>query len=141
MEKNNQKKLPLQLYVHIPFCVKKCAYCDFLSGPAGEETQDAYVQALKKEIHGIQEGKERPVSSVFIGGGTPSLLKPGHIESIMNQLYREFLITPDAEITIEANPGTFIRGENSCEEQKSLSREKLRLYRGAGINRLSMGLQ
>ena len=108
MEKNSRKKFPLQLYVHIPFCVKKCAYCDFLSGPAGEKTQDAYVQALKKEIHGIQEGKERPVSSVFIGGGTPSLLEPRHIESVMNQLYKEFLITPDAEITIEANPGTFI---------------------------------
>ena len=141
MEKNSRKKFPLHLYVHIPFCVKKCAYCDFLSGPAGEKTQDAYVQALKKEIHGIQEGKERPVSSVFIGGGTPSLLEPRHIESVMNQLYKEFLITPDAEITIEANPGTFIPRADSCEQRKSLSREKLRVYRRAGINRLSMGLQ
>ena len=69
------------------------------------------------------------------------MLEPRHIESVMNQLYKEFLITPDAEITIEANPGTFIPGADSCEQRKSLSREKLRVYRRAGINRLSMGLQ
>ena len=141
MKENNQDKLPLQLYVHIPFCVKKCSYCDFLSGPAGVEVQEAYVQALIKEIHGLREGRDRPVSSVFIGGGTPSVLDAHHIEAIMDQLNREFLIPPDAEITIEANPGTFIGDGVFCEEQKSLSREKLRIYRRAGINRLSMGLQ
>ncbi|MDO4272797.1 MAG: radical SAM family heme chaperone HemW [Eubacteriales bacterium] len=118
----------LELYVHIPFCVKKCDYCDFLSGPVSVETQEKYVTALEQEMETVKEGVGRNVVSVFIGGGTPSLLSPSHMERILKQLYRKFNITPDAEITMEANPGT-------------LCLEKLETCRRWGVNRLSIGLQ
>lgn len=79
----NKKRIPLELYVHIPFCVRKCEYCDFLSGPAGKETQKSYVQALLKEIQGSEDASDREVISVFIGGGTPSLLDASDISDIM----------------------------------------------------------
>ncbi len=120
---------PLELYVHIPFCVRKCAYCDFLSGPWNVEIQAQYVENLKREIrYAAKEAEGRRVSTVFVGGGTPSLLNPSFMESILQQINRSFDITPDAEITIEANPGT-------------LCKEQLQLYREIGINRLSIGLQ
>lgn len=127
----NNSRFPLELYIHIPFCVKKCAYCDFLSAPADRETREAYVSALLKEIGGLAgeyDLAEREVVSVFIGGGTPSLLEGARMREIMDCLKEQFDFVSDAEITVEANPGT-------------LDREKLRLYRGAGINRLSLGLQ
>lgn len=130
-----EKKKPLELYIHIPFCVKKCQYCDFLSFAADEETKQRYVDQLVKEI-GIcgkkmtgQGAKASfPVISAFIGGGTPSSLDHRHITSIMNAIKENFTLLPEAEITIEANPGT-------------LTAEKLHAYRKAGINRLSLGLQ
>lgn len=125
----NNKKASMELYVHIPFCAKKCDYCDFLSGPAGPEQQRAYTEALLTEISAVEEGKGRSVSSVFIGGGTPSLLDESFIERILDKINEKFHIEKYAEITMEANPGTL---------QKE---EKARVYRSAGINRLSLGLQ
>lgn len=124
------KKEALGIYIHIPFCVKKCAYCDFLSGPCPEEGRRKYLQALRKEIAacGQIEGGSRPVKTVFFGGGTPSVLTGEQIEEIMETLAASFAVSETAEITLEANPGT-------------LSREKLLGYRRAGINRLSLGLQ
>ena len=119
---------PLELYVHIPFCVKKCDYCDFLSGPAAPQRQKAYIRALLSEIEAVSLGCEREVVSVFIGGGTPSVLEPELITQVLDKLIQSFHITPDAEITIEANPGT-------------LHTEKLKAYREHGVNRLSLGLQ
>lgn len=124
----NKKRIPLELYVHIPFCVRKCEYCDFLSGPAGKETQKSYVQALLKEIQGSGDASDREVISVFIGGGTPSLLDASDISDIMKELKEKFVFSDDAEVTIEANPGT-------------LTLQKLKSYRESGINRLSLGLQ
>lgn len=119
---------PIEIYIHIPFCVKKCDYCDFLSGPSGPEEQSDYVQALLREIDAVKEGKGRSVSSIFIGGGTPSVLDAGFIGEILNRIRNKFQIQNDAEITIEANPGTADYG-------------KLQAYREFGINRLSIGLQ
>lgn len=119
----------LELYIHIPFCVKKCDYCDFLSAPADEKSQSAYVEGLKKEIafYG-KKYEEATLSTIFIGGGTPSWLQEDYIASIMETVRSNFSIAKDAEITIECNPGT-------------LTRSKLEGYRKNGINRLSIGLQ
>lgn len=126
----NNKTVPIELYIHIPFCAKKCDYCDFLSWPAGDTAQKAYVEALLSEIRGIpqEERADREVVSVFIGGGTPSLIEASDVERILETLRKLFSFSADTEITIEANPGT-------------LTREKLKVYRRAGINRLSIGLQ
>lgn len=123
----------LELYVHIPFCVKKCAYCDFLSGPSDAAAREMYVRALINEIVLQAEklsadNKKRELSTIFIGGGTPSILLGGQIEAIMEAIGDTFKILPDAEITIEANPGT-------------MTPEKLESYKKAGINRISFGLQ
>lgn len=119
----------LGLYLHIPFCIRKCAYCDFLSAPAGEADRISYVQALKKEIQCMgKEAKEYQVDSVFFGGGTPSILEPELLEELLLQLRESFCITKEAEITLEANPGT-------------LTEKKLVVYNKNGINRLSIGLQ
>ncbi len=124
----NKAKKPLELYVHIPFCVKKCDYCDFLSGPAGKEHQAEYFQALGKEITAVPDFPEREITTVFIGGGTPSVPDSALIGGVMDQIRNKFFMAPDAEITIEANPGT-------------LYKEKLQEYLEHGINRLSLGLQ
>lgn len=128
MEAKNNKTASMEIYIHIPFCAKKCEYCDFLSGPAGGKEQRAYVQALLKEIRAAEEGQGRSVSSIFIGGGTPSLLKVDLLGSILNEIYKKFNLEPGAEISIEVNPGT-------------VSSKKLEAYRRMGINRLSIGLQ
>lgn len=124
MEQNKK----IELYVHIPFCVKKCDYCDFLSAPAGRDTQEQYVQALLHEIQTEGGRRKEPVASVFIGGGTPSILEADLLEKILKALYRCFYIEKEAEVTMEANPGT-------------LTLEKLRICRENGVNRLSLGLQ
>ena len=119
----------LELYIHIPFCVKKCAYCDFLSGPASNQQIEEYVQALIEEIRYYKEFvKKYEVSTVFWGGGTPSLLTGEQMKVLMEALGQTFFIRQNAEITMEANPGT-------------VTVEKLRAYQKAGINRLSFGLQ
>ena len=118
----------LGIYIHIPFCIRKCGYCDFLSAPPGKGEQAAYVNALCREITQWQEYGLRPVDTVFFGGGTPSLLSGSEITAIMTALGRHFHITKEAEITLEINPG-------------GLEKELLQLYRSLGINRLSIGLQ
>ena len=119
----------LELYVHIPFCVQKCAYCDFLSAPANDAGKAEYVDALKKEIQRHREiALSYQVSSVFVGGGTPSILSYEQMEEIFQMLRQVFTIDTDAEITIEANPGT-------------VTEEKLEGWKRAGINRISFGLQ
>lgn len=124
----NRTDSPIEIYIHIPFCVKKCDYCDFLSGPSGPKEQEAYVQALLREINAVTEGKGRSVSSIFIGGGTPSVLDERFIGEILEKIKEKFQMQEDAEITIEVNPGT-------------ADSQKLQVYRHYGINRLSIGLQ
>ena len=124
----NNRRIPLELYVHIPFCVRKCQYCDFLSGPSDEETKDRDIEAVLKEIRAAEHTEDYEIVSVFIGGGTPSALKAEAIASIMRTLQEQFFFCEDAEVTIEANPGT-------------VDLEKLTIYRNVGINRLSLGLQ
>ena len=122
-------KRPLELYLHIPFCVRKCEYCDFLSGPASDLVRSGYVEQLRQEIlcqSAYYQGYE--AVTVFLGGGTPSLLKEGEIAALMDTVHRCFSVSPEAEITIEANPGT-------------VTLEKLQTYRACGINRISIGLQ
>ena len=122
-------KKPLELYVHIPFCVRKCGYCDFLSAPAGQEVRRAYVEQLLREIQNAEALSGRyEAATVFFGGGTPSILKPELLLRILAELRRRFSFRPDAEITLEANPGT-------------VDRDSLFRYREAGVNRLSFGLQ
>jgi len=128
MMKINKNNKPAGLYIHIPFCLKKCGYCDFLSfGGCSEELQDRYAEDLISEI-GMYAGREIEVDTVYIGGGTPSLLCENNITEIMKAAEAAFCISKDAEITIEANP-------------KTLTAEKLAAYKAAGINRLSMGVQ
>lgn len=118
----------LEIYVHIPFCVKKCDYCDFLSGPAAKERQEAYVEALLREIEAQKPDEQEQVVSVFVGGGTPSAIQPQWIGQIIDKLKEKFTFSPEAEITMEANPGT-------------LTKEKLSIYKEHSINRISLGLQ
>lgn len=118
----------LELYLHIPFCVRKCAYCDFLSFPAGKQERTEYVEALKTEIASFPYKKEYRVSSVFFGGGTPSLLSGEQIAGLMETLCENFCFEETPEISLECNPGT-------------ADEAKLRLLHEAGVNRLSFGLQ
>ena len=120
--------VPLEIYLHIPFCVRKCRYCDFLSAPANKEVQDAYTRALRQEIRNFSAVKDYQVETVFLGGGTPSLLSGDTVFELLEELRNRFPFSADPEITIECNPGT-------------VDREKLVRYREAGINRLSLGLQ
>ena len=99
-------KIPLELYVHIPFCVRKCQYCDFLSGPSDQKTRDDYVDALCREIRSISQKEVYEVVSIFIGGGTPSVLSGEQLCRIMDEIKQAFILSEDAEITMEANPGT-----------------------------------
>ncbi|MCI9075015.1 MAG: radical SAM family heme chaperone HemW [Dorea sp.] len=119
----------LELYIHIPFCVKKCNYCDFLSAPAGEQERQSYVESLCGRIRAYAESiRAYRVISIFVGGGTPSILESGQIERIFGAVYDTFRVDADAEITMEMNPGT-------------VTKEKLLVYRRLGVNRLSIGLQ
>ena len=119
----------MELYIHIPFCVKKCDYCDFLSFAADEQTQKSYVAALQKELvfYGAKY-KGRRITTIFIGGGTPSWLREESMQAVMETVYQNFAVDGDAEITIECNPGT-------------VTEHKFEVYRKIGINRLSIGLQ
>ena len=130
-------KKRLGIYIHIPFCVQKCLYCDFLSFPSKEKERNEYVNALLSEIEMKSASGETPllqacteylVDTIFIGGGTPSVLRAEQIERILCKLNQCFCIDENAEITIECNPGT-------------VSKEDLLVYKSAGVNRLSFGLQ
>lgn len=120
------------IYIHIPFCEVKCGYCDFFSVPRGFEDvslQKQYIDELIREIRARApsfEGKK--IHTIFLGGGTPSLLEISLLEKIFETLKNYFVWTPDTEITLEANP-------------KTVSREKLKAIRELGVNRLSMGVQ
>ena len=118
----------ISFYIHIPFCIRKCNYCDFLSFPAGEATRDGYVDALCDEIRRYSEIVSEPVYTLFFGGGTPSLLTPKQTERIMNAITGSYRMDECVEISLECNPGTS-------------SYANLKAYRELGINRLSIGLQ
>lgn len=119
----------LSLYIHIPFCVKKCHYCDFLSAACDENTKQNYVEALCREItQRAEEFKDRRVDTIFFGGGTPSLLSGEQMTQIMSAVKTSFQVLPEAEISMEMNPGT-------------VAANKLEVYKNLGINRLSIGLQ
>ena len=122
---------PLSLYVHFPWCLKKCPYCDFNSHPAGKADLPGrrYLDALLADLaREAQEAGGRPVESIFLGGGTPSLFAPGEIGEVLDAVASYCRLAPGAEITMEANPGTLERGQ-------------LAGYRSAGVNRLSLGAQ
>ncbi len=119
----------LGLYIHIPFCIKKCSYCDFLSFPATEPVKEQYVKQLVKELEVRSAAfKDFSVDTVFLGGGTPSVLEERQIAEIMETVKKSFTLEEKTEITMEMNPGT-------------VNEEKLRGYYKAGINRASFGVQ
>ena len=131
MKQNIDKdQTPLGVYVHIPYCLTKCPYCDFNSyGTNGNFPEDDYISVLEREIEnsrGIIEGRE--VSTVFFGGGTPSLLKPRSVGAVMEKLASIASFSPTAEVTLEMNPRT-------------ADKEKLASLRHLGINRISVGIQ
>ena len=119
----------ISIYIHIPFCVKKCQYCDFLSAPADSRAQEVYLRALKQEIREqAARYREYEVQTVFIGGGTPTAVPCEKLGEVLKTVFTCYRVNPQAEISMEANPGT-------------VTKEALLAYRKAGINRLSIGLQ
>ena len=118
----------LGIYIHIPFCKQKCFYCDFCSFANKNEMQGKYVETVINEIKNITHKEKYTVTTIYLGGGTPSILNPDYIKSILQEIKSSFDILDDAEITIEINPGT-------------VNEEKLKKYKEYGINRLSIGLQ
>jgi len=124
------KSIPLSLYVHLPWCVRKCPYCDFNSHTAGDAApRTRYLAALIEDIESeARHASERSLVSVFLGGGTPSLFTPDEIARLLDAVATHFSMASDIEITMEANPGTVECGDPSA-------------YRKAGVNRLSIGAQ
>ena len=125
---NNLLKLPpLSLYIHYPWCLKKCPYCDFNSHDS--EIEDGYIQALLKDLDGdLDYVQQRKINSIFIGGGTPSLMSIKNVTDLFVGLNERLEFSPNIEITLEANPGTF-------------EVDRFSEYRNIGINRLSIGVQ
>ena len=125
---------PLSLYVHLPWCLKKCPYCDFNShewrgGPSAEAVHAAYLDAVRADLDAaLPLIWGRSVHSIFIGGGTPSLFAPDAIDRLLADLRARVRLTADAEVTLEANPGTF-------------ERDRFKAFRAAGVTRLSVGVQ
>ena len=117
------------LYVHIPFCDHKCIYCDFYSIITSDNIRP-FLDSIKKEIKFYSElySKERIFTSIFFGGGTPSLMEPEYLKEIMNSLKYNYSVSDDVEITMETNPGT-------------VNKNKLKAFRKIGINRISIGIQ
>ncbi len=122
--------LPLALYIHFPWCVRKCPYCDFNSHEArGGIPEDAYVDALIGDLElALPQVWGRRVASVFVGGGTPSLMAPSSVERLLAAVRARLSLLPEAEITLEANPGT-------------VEAARFAAYRNAGVNRISLGIQ
>ncbi|MFQ8988828.1 MAG: radical SAM family heme chaperone HemW, partial [Intestinibacter sp.] len=117
----------LGLYIHIPFCVQKCKYCDFNSYKIEKDKKEKFLNDLKKEMS-LYTNKDRKINTIFFGGGTPSILSNTEMKMIMDEINKNFCIDKDAEISMECNPGT-------------LNKEKLEFMKSLGINRLSIGLQ
>ena len=123
--------MELGIYVHIPFCVKKCYYCDFISYSDKFDVQEEYIKKLIEEIENNKALlKNNEITTIYIGGGTPSSIKPELVENVLNKIYKIANIKnkDDIEITIEVNPGT-------------VTKNNLQMYKNYGINRLSIGLQ
>lgn len=116
------------IYIHIPFCVKKCSYCDFVSFCSDEKIWEQYTNAVVCEIENKKIENSKKVTTIYIGGGTPSLIPENYIVKIINTVKSRFKIEESAEITIEVNPGT-------------VTEKKLVAYKNVGINRISIGLQ
>ena len=116
------------IYIHIPFCKQKCAYCAFCSFAKSEDKMDEYIFHLTKEIENFNYNKAEGIDTIYIGGGTPSLLKTYQLKRIFDALYKKFKVKKDAEITIECNPN-------------SLTLAKAKFYNKLGINRVSLGVQ
>ena len=123
---------PLSVYIHIPWCIHKCPYCDFNSHEFKDQNiknnEEAYTHALLKQIENYNIEPNRPIHSIFFGGGTPSLFSPKAFDTLIKKLENTFGLDKDCEITIEANPGTF-------------DKEHFYGYRDVGINRMSLGIQ
>ncbi|MCX7065893.1 MAG: radical SAM protein, partial [Proteobacteria bacterium] len=121
---------PLSLYVHFPWCVRKCPYCDFNSHPAkGPLPETAYVAQLLRDLdHDVALVGNRSLETIFIGGGTPSLISGRSVAALLDGIRGRIAVAPDAEITLEANPG-------------AIDAENFANYRAAGVNRLSIGAQ
>lgn len=121
---------PLSLYIHVPWCIKKCPYCDFNSHEAQHKIpEERYLEALQADIeHALPDIWGRQVHTVFIGGGTPSLLSAAAVDRLMAMLRSHFNLWPDAEVTLEANPG-------------AAEADKFKAYAASGINRISLGIQ
>ncbi len=122
---------PLGVYLHIPFCRQRCSYCSFNTGPYRPAAMDRFHSALLDEIDLVGEAAwagDVTIGTVFFGGGTPSLLEPIELETILDRLRKRFALDPGAEVTVECNP-------------ESLTRAKAEGYRLAGVNRLSLGVQ
>ena len=124
----NYKMENIGIYVHIPFCMQKCYYCDFTSYPNKLSKQEDYVQALKDEIKERSKKIKNYIDTIYIGGGTPSIIDSNKIAEILECIRSNYKVKKNAEITIEVNPGT-------------VTKEKLQSYKDSGINRLSIGLQ
>ena len=117
------------IYIHVPFCKQKCTYCDFASYPREIQKAELYFGLLYKEAKSrSMEVKDKTFDTVYFGGGTPSFVDPKYILGCMRLLKKYYTLSPDAEVTLEVNPGT-------------IDRNKLRVYKQAGINRFSIGLQ
>ena len=119
----------MELYIHIPFCIRKCAYCDFLSAPADQDTIAQYMDTLKKQlVMQAASFQKKVVDTVFIGGGTPTVLHIGQLSELLEAVQTHYALAKNTEITIEANPGTLTAG-------------KVHALVNGGVNRVSLGLQ
>jgi len=120
---------PAGIYIHIPFCRSRCSYCDFATGMYNAETAERYVRALVSEIGSWRVvDPPEPVDTIYFGGGTPSLLAPSQLETLLNAVHERFTVSPSTEVTLEINPG-------------SATPETLYSFRSLGINRASFGVQ
>ena len=129
---SNKHPIPLSVYVHIPWCIHKCPYCDFNShefqGQDIKQNEIVYTNALIKQLESTHFSSQRPIHSIFFGGGTPSLFSPEAFEKIINKIREKFTLENNCEITIEANPGT-------------VDKQYFYGYKDIGINRMSLGIQ
>lgn len=128
-ETTQEKRTETEIYIHIPFCMKKCLYCDFPSGAYGSDIRRRYTKALLRELlYQAERMDDCDITTVYIGGGTPTWLEEKLMEKVIRAVYKYFHVRPDAEFTMEANPAT-------------ASEKTLALYHSLGVNRLSIGLQ